>query len=246
VTKQAPTFPPLLKGHRVPHGKSPIKQARAMLKKGDAGAGDLFWSESELELNFALVLEPEVSRSRCGEIIFTSMVAFGDAAGAICPPEIAVTYRWPSTILINGAKVGHVDLVVSDEIRNEVPDWMILSVKTAIRPDGIDVNPGNFRDHTTLWDEGCGGITRTQLLESVSRHIVNWIHAWNEDGFKSVHDKWTGRLCDKVPLDEVLNQDNLWVGLDETGDALVKNNEATISLETLAALGKLRDFGEPA
>ena len=54
-----------------------------MLANGRLSAGDVLWSESSESLRMSLVLEPEVERRRCGEMLFLMMVAFGDAAGAI-------------------------------------------------------------------------------------------------------------------------------------------------------------------
>jgi len=238
--KHVPQFPPLLKGHRVPSSKMPVVQARAMLEKGKLGAGDILWSDDQETLNLALVLEPEVTRERCGEMLYLVMVAFADAAGAISEPEIAINYRWPSTILVNEASVGVSDLITSDGEQDGVPNWMILSLKIAIRPDKTDIDPGKNTSITTMWDEGCGDISHTQLLESVSRHIVNWIHTWGEDGFKPIHDQWMGRISEKEKTEPILGIAE-YIGLDERGDALIKTGDAITGLSTHAALQTIRE-----
>ncbi|MEM9278789.1 MAG: biotin/lipoate--protein ligase family protein [Pseudomonadota bacterium] len=233
--KKAPTLPPLLKGHRVEAGKSPVARARGMVAKGNLAAGDILWSEDRNALRFALVLEPEVERNRCSEMLYLLMVAFGDAAGAISAPEIAITYRWPSQVLINDAVVGDVDLILPDETPDGVPAWMIAGMNIAIKPDRVEHDPGIHADQTTMWDEGCGDISRTELLESVARHIVNWIHTWSEDGFKPVHEQWNGRLNEKQQLvSGVVDGD--FVGLDETGNVLIKTGGEITSVSTLDTL----------
>ncbi|MGI9350457.1 MAG: biotin/lipoate--protein ligase family protein [Rhizobiaceae bacterium] len=237
--KQAPSFPPLLTGHRVSEGKPPAKQARVMLNKGTVGAGDILWSESSSSLRMSLVLEPEVERARCGELLYLIMVAFGDAAGAISAPEVAITYRWPSQILINEASVGSADLIVADCNDEEVPAWMIASLDILIKPQRIEVNPGENPEITSMWEEGCGDISRTELLESVSRHIVNWIHTWSEDGFKPVHDQWKGRTSRSGDLISGIGEGE-FIGLDESGNALLKAKSGIVSLDTIETVEKLR------
>ena len=210
-----------------------------MLANGRLGAGDVLWSESSKSLRMSLVLEPEVERKRCGEMLFLMMVAFGDAAGAISAPEVAITYRWPSLILINEAVVGSADLVVADCEEDEIPAWMIASLDILIKPGQLQSDPGENPDVTSMWEEGCGDISRTELLESVSRHVVNWIHTWSEDGFKPVHDQWKGRISEKGEV--YSGTDNgKFIGLDESGNALIKRSAEIISFDTLAALDQLR------
>ena len=211
-----------------------------MLKTRKVGAGDILWSEDQDDLRFTLILEPEVERPRCGEMLFMSMVAFGDALGAISNPEIAINYRWPSTILLNEASIGTVDLILSDEERDGCPLWMLLNLEIAIRTGQHELEPGLNSNKTTIWDEGCGDISRTEILESVSRHIVNWIHTWSEDGFKQIHEQWMGRISEKDKIEANLTEGE-FVGLDEQGNALIKLNDNISAFQTLGALATLRD-----
>lgn len=191
---EEPVFPPLLNGISVEPGTDTASVALAAVLAGDAGAGDLFWSQSEDRLNLAVVLEPDVPFPRAAQVLHVLAVAFGDAFGAIAPPEIAVHYRWPGDILVNGAKAGSVALEVPAGLAaDDVPEWMVLSLDVAITLDLTVENPGELPDSTTLHEEGAGEVTRTLLLESVSRHFLTWIDAWMNEGFKGVHQNWLGR-----------------------------------------------------
>ncbi len=233
-----PTFPPLVTGHPVAAGTDPVSKARSLVSKGRLGAGDLVWSEDVANLQFALVMEPDVERDRCGEMLFAGMVAFGDTIGAIAPPEISVTYGWPNLILMNGAGLGHCTLLVSDAEENGFPQWMILGLDARINPRSENMDPGLDTTRTTMWDEGCGDLSRTRLLESIARHLVNVIHTWSEDGFKPIHQQWWGRLDEKNPLvfTGLTGEGAKLVGLDERGNALIKNGDTVTSIETLKAL----------
>tara|TARA_R110002126_G_scaffold291729_1_gene456070 strand:- start:54733 stop:55491 length:759 start_codon:yes stop_codon:yes gene_type:complete len=241
-----PTFPPLLTGHAVSPDTDARAWATAQAEQGALGAGDIVWSRDIANLSFALVLEPDVPRSRCGEILFAGLVAFGDAAGALGPAENSITYQWPSAILMNDARIGFADLVISDEEQDGIPQWMVLGFDVRIAPVTTGIEPGHEIHSSTMWDEGCGEISHTQLLESVARHIVNWIHTWSEEGFKPVHQQWQGRLFAKVPLEPDArgpadhSDDRVLIGLDETGNALVKHGGSTISISVGDALERLR------
>ncbi len=238
-----PTFPPLLTGHPLVIGKAPAEWATMGAAGGRLGAGDLVWSEDEDDLRLALVLEPEVPRRRCAEIVYVAAVAVGDAVGALCPPEILITYQWPCLILANDAEIGSVDLTLSETDHDGVPDWMVLSLSLHVRPRDGSREPGLEPGRTTLWDEGCGELGRTAFLESVSRHLVNLIHNWSEDGVKPVHDQWWARLAKTQPLMAgavAPDGDGALLGLDDTGNALIKSGAATKAVATLDALARLR------
>jgi len=244
MTDPHPTFPPLLTGHAVAAELDPATAAASRLAEGVLGAGDLIWSLDDDTLRFALVLEPDVPRSRCPEMVFVAMVAVGDAIGAVSPPEVSVTYQWPSIIRVNGAEAGFVDLLISEHDTEGVPDWMILSVWLNIRPPVGGPEPGSNLDRTTLWDEGCGVIGRNALLESVSRHLVNVIHSWSEDGFRTIHEQWWPRLSAERPFPSSVapeaGETVPLLGLDESGNALMKTNSTTNALMTVNALERLR------
>ncbi len=238
-----PTFPPLLTGHKLGADISIASWAKSGAAKGKLGAGDLGWSEEIDDLRFALVLEPDVPRARCPEMLFTAMVAVGDAIGSLAPPEVSVTYRWPSVILLNEAELGFADLEIAETESDGKPDWMVLTLCLHIRPTRNNQEPGSDLTKTTLWDEGCGQLGRSALLESISRHLVNLIHTWSEDGFKPIHDQWWARLSQKTPLADGIFTDEserTLLGIDESGNALIKTAAGTQSVSTIEALERLR------
>jgi len=241
MDNRQPTFPPLLSGRGLTVGKDPFGHACAKAKRGEAGAGDLFWSEVTESLRFALVLEPDVAWERCGEMAYAAMVAFGDAAGALIPPEVAITYQWPNVIQMNDGQIGSVELLVGEDEQEE-PAWMVLGLNVRLVPDFADMNPGENYHVTSFWDEGCGDVTRTDLLESVARHLVNGIHTWSEDGFKLIHEQWLGRLNKDAQLSrEFAVPKARFVGLDEVGNGLLSVGGETVSYSLIDVLERVPD-----
>ena len=234
MTDHAPTFPPLIKGVAVAPEEDPSDVACRLADAGEAEAGEIFWSSSEQRLDTALVVEPEVSGKEALEAMFVAMVAFGDCVGALAPPEVGVMYRWPNAILVNGARAGAASVGLPDQVDPDiVPDWMIVGLRVDISPaDGMP-EPGLYLDRTTLWDEGCGEVTRTQLLESYSRHLKTWFHRWDVDGKRPVREAWLARSAEPGENVKFMSggreTEGRFLGLDEEGNLLAKCGEETVT-----------------
>jgi biotin-(acetyl-CoA carboxylase) ligase len=236
-----PTFPPLFNGFRVELDDDPVAVASSAAASGSGGAGDLYWSASETRLSLALIVEPEVSAGQAMDMLFVAMVAFGDSVGAIAPPEVGITYTWPQTLLVNGARVGSVSIHFAPDTRIDgVPDWMVIELNAQIAFEDGMPEPGLYIDRTTLWDEGCGDLTRDMVLESFVRHLKTWIHNWEMDGVRPVREAWLARTV--KPGEPVTFGDadektaGTFLGLDESGGMLVKTDDTTIVAELAACL----------
>ncbi|MDP2621557.1 MAG: biotin/lipoate--protein ligase family protein [Hyphomicrobiales bacterium] len=222
-----PTFPPLLTGHAVKRPARPFAEAVEAARAGRFGAGDVAWSRNVSRLECAIVLEPEVRRERAMEMLYVAMVAFGDAFGAVAPPEVALTYRWPQTILVNGAIVGDMPIAMAAGTGADgAPAWLVIGAEIALRDVSRRREPGHDPGTTTLFDEGCGEVTRTSLIESFCRHFLAWVHTWEHDGFAPAHRVWLGRAHDRdraVTIDCAGNtMSGTFVGLDECGNLLLR------------------------
>lgn len=224
-----PTFPPLLTGHAISRPARPFAEAVAGARTQKFGAGDVVWSRNVSRFDCAIVLEPEVRRERALEMLYVAMVAFGDGVGALAPPEVAVTYRWPQSILVNGALVGDMPIAVAAETGADgAPAWLVVGADIALSDDSRKHEPGHEPGTTTLLEEGCDEITRTSLLESFCRHFLTWVHTWEQDGFAPAHQVWLGRAHDReqeITIDSAgKTVRGRFVGLDECGNLLMRTD----------------------
>lgn len=169
--------------------------ARAAAESGEGEAGDFFWSQRLDRIELALVLEPESPFGESLTMLPLAMVAFGDALGAVAPPVVAVHFRWPDRVEVNGGFVGGFRIATSEVSGEaEIPDWLVVGFSIAVQMDLSDDAPGRRINETTLYDEGCGELTVDDLAESFGRHFLTWINRWQDEGFEPVRLAWLARL----------------------------------------------------
>lgn len=222
-----PEFPPLLTGHPVTAPDRPFQTAVDGVRRGTLGAGDLVWARDADRLDCALVLEPDVDRVRAAEMVFVAMVAFGDSFGAVAPPEVGLTCRWPMTLCVNGARVGgfRAAMAAEDDADGN-PRWMVVGLTVDIRRRRAAAEPGNAPDVTDLAEEGCGDLTRTGMLDSYARHLLAWIHTWQTEGFRPVHDLLVFRAegyREHVMIEfDGTTHEGRFAGLDEHGNLILE------------------------
>ena len=237
-----PEFPPLLTGHEIAEGGDALARAVAGARDSSFGAGDFVWSRSRDTFDTALVLEPDISRERACEIAFVAQVAFAECFGAVSPPEVAMTFGWPTTLRLNGGRIGELRLVVADADDDDgAPMWMVVGLRLVMRHEQYHVDPGKMPDVTTFEEEGCGDIDAVDLVESFARHMLVWIHTWTEDGFRPVHDNYVFRADGYNEETEISHagrtRKGMLIGLDERGCALLKGEDGKVeALDATAAI----------
>lgn len=231
MTDETPTFPPLLKGEETLHGIDPFAQAVATATLG-TDPGLICWARDESALRAALVLTPEAPLECAIGITFAVALGFGDALGALAPPEVAVHYAWPNGFKVNGADCGAMRVAASDSKPKAEPDWLVIGIEIPYLPPSNDstaeIEPGKRPDQTSLIEEGCIDVTPLKLLESGSRHTLVWINRWLDDGFQPLHAAWCERawgIGEELPPDS--SGGGTFMGLDELGGMLVKTARRT-------------------
>lgn len=222
-----PDLPPLLSSHPLNAPERPFETACKGARAGRYEAGDLIWARDVSRLDCALVLEPDVPIERTTEMLLTAMVAIGDAIGMVAPPEVGIHYNWPQSITANGAKVGRARFAVSGRLDEErAPSWLVIGMEIAIADRQIGDDPGLSVDKTALWEEGCGDVDCTSLLNAYARHFLSWIDTWDAEGFKPIHQAWLGRCSDtdnEIAIESPSGViSGAFVGLDDSGGAIIR------------------------
>lgn len=240
---QTLTLPPLLLAQPpLPAGSDALAQAVQACRAGSAEVGAFYLTDSAADLDLAVVLGPEVEPRRCWEMLFLAAVAFGDAVGAIAPPELAIHYRWPDRLLVNGASVGRVRLAMAPDLdESGAPHWLAVGLTVRVHPDDEGAEPGIYLDRTTLANEGAVELTVVDWAEAFARHLLVWIDTWEDGGFRQVHQLWWGRhdpKADRFSWQQgEARRSGRPAGLDEHGSLLIEAEGSMLLLEPELLLG---------
>ena len=224
-----PRFPPLLTAHAVKAPTVPFAHACRLAQAHEFGAGDLVWSRNVGRVALAIVLEPEVALERALQMAPLLMVAFGDCLGSLCPPKVAVQYRWPTGILLNGTLAGEVRLGAPRTQAGVIPDWLVVGAELDIEAPREERQDWS---RTTLAEEAGPEITRTDILQSLPAHFLTRLNAWQEEGFRPVHDQWLfraeGRETAVVVAYGGESIEGRVVGLDESANLLLQTADGKV------------------
>lgn len=194
-----PVLPPLMRGMVLSPADDPVAAAaRAAASAGDgAEAGLVCLAPAPGSLGLAITLVPDVPLGSAIQMAHALLLAAGDAIGALAPPEVGVTCRWPAILLVNGGAAGRVRVAAPDRARDAVPAWLVIGLDLRLLHDGAD-EPGHAPGETSLFEEGAGALPAGRLAESVTRHFLSWLYRWESDGFAPLRDAWNGRAESRV------------------------------------------------
>ena len=234
-----PQLPPLLKPEKVSKDVDVFQKAISSSTQADTGT--VFYSEKSDLVDIAILLNPEVSQKKCNQMIFVLTVAVGDAIGALAPPEVIVTNSFPGYIFLNKGEAGVVNFAIDNQKSDkDIPEWLILGLQLKIKETNQMNEDHPDPDLTSLETEGAGFISRTRLIESVSRHFLAWLNQWEDDGFAPVIKMWNQR----IENDKVIEMSNGSIAklltIDENGVAVVEKNNEKVFLSPIEYFNEMK------
>jgi BirA family transcriptional regulator, biotin operon repressor / biotin---[acetyl-CoA-carboxylase] ligase len=158
------------------------------------GAGTLAWVRSWSRIEAAVVLEPEQVLAAARPALLAAMTAFADAAGALGPPEVPLTFDWPATIRVNGGVVGQARIAAPPGCAEDaVPDWLVVGIEVAFAAPS-DADPGRDPGRTTLFEEGYNETSPAEMTAAWARHLMATLADWQGRGFRIVAERYLARL----------------------------------------------------
>lgn len=188
-----------------------------------------------------VVLEPDLRLAEALPVMFVAQAALADAIGAIGPPNLGITFRWPTMVLANGGECGWLSVGYPEGCEvDDQPDWLLLHLFVRLHARG-DIEPGSEVHRTVLAEEGAGDLTRTDLLEAYGRHLLSWIDRWTHDGFRGAAESWLFRAHDRgEPVRQehrsVVREGTL-LGLDDEANLLLKREGEVFAVSLAEVLG---------
>ena len=221
-----PMFPPLMQGINAA-GADPFEAACWEAAQG-CDAGTILYDVTPERLSAAIVLAPEVALADAAAMLPLTGVALQNALGALGPSELAVHLCWDGPIRVNGAVCGGLRAATDTADTGAEPGWLVTGFELVFaRPN---VAGGDTPDETDLMSEGCGDLTPTDLLESWSRHLLNWISRWEDEGMGPLHTEWSGLAHGMGQDGTFLGKTGHFLGLDEKLGLLLRTDGQTMLL----------------
>ncbi len=167
--------------------------AHARANAAEFGAGTLVYVGRFDLAEFAVVLEPEEPLRTARRAFYAGMAAIADALAAHAPPEKAIEIEWPGAVRVDGGLVGGGQLAWSDGPEDTPPAWLLFGgmIRTVSMTEG---EPGLHPLSAALEDEGFDDLGAARLVESIARHLMVHVDAWQEFGFAAVAQSYLARL----------------------------------------------------
>ncbi len=144
------------------------------------------WDSPRGNLYLSLVLRPECALSEAAQLGFVAAIAVGDAIGAIAPPMLEVTYKWPNDVLVHGRKVAGL-LLESKTAVDGTLEWLILGVGVNVQSHP---NEARFPATNLIFESVGPEVDEAVMLEAFARHFLTWVNRWTEDGFEPIRRHW--------------------------------------------------------
>ena len=191
------------------------------------------WASPRGNLYLSLVLRPECALAEAAQLGFVAALAVGKGIGAVAPPLLEVTYKWPNDVLVHDRKVAGLLLESKTSAAGDL-EWLVLGV-------GVNVqsHPDDARfPATNMIFEGVGpDVDVTMVLQAFCRHFLTLVNRWTEDGFAPIRALWLAHAHGLGKTIEVsLGTETLrgtFRELDETGAMILELPDS--SRRTIAA-----------
>jgi biotin-(acetyl-CoA carboxylase) ligase len=170
--------------------------AARQLAAGGGEAGTLVVAEDREMLELAVVLEPDRRAADCFAALPVAMLALADALAAVGPPLKPVGFIWPHRLVLDGAEVGRARLALPKPAADPLPAWLVVGLELRLRFGAGADEPGRAPERTALAEEGFGEVTPSAIVEAFARHLLHWVHRWQEEGLGPATNHYGARLVE--------------------------------------------------
>lgn len=154
----------------------------AVQTKGRGRRGRSWASPGGGNLYLSVRLSQAKTLADSAQMSFVAAIALGDAL-AEAAPHLAVRFKWPNDLLVDGRKVSGILLETDGP-------WVLLGmgVNLAFAPpaEGATFPP------TSLAAEGAE-VSRQALLPALCRHLHEVLRLWRSQGFGVIRRLWLAR-----------------------------------------------------
>ena len=142
------------------------------------------WSSPQGNLYASILLRPQRPASEAAALGFAAVMAIGDVAEALLPPDTLVQHKWPNDLLITSRKASGILLEAQ-------PGFVVLGIGANIASHPADTP----YPATDLVAAGAASITPQALLERLLTAFAPLYHSWERAGFAALLPAWRRRAA---------------------------------------------------
>jgi BirA family biotin operon repressor/biotin-[acetyl-CoA-carboxylase] ligase len=186
---------------------------RADRQSAGRGRRGRSWESPPGNLYASILLRPQRPAPEAAALGFAAVVATGDVAEALLPPQAQVRHKWPNDLLINGRKASGILLEAQ-------PGFVVLGIGVNVASHPADTP----YPATDLVAEGAPPVSPQALLERLLTAFAPLHDSWERAGFAALLPAWRRRA----------------VGLGETIAVRLERETLTGTFLDLEADGALR------
>jgi BirA family biotin operon repressor/biotin-[acetyl-CoA-carboxylase] ligase len=196
--------------------------------KGKGRMGRRWESPAGSNIYLSIILRPRIVPSKAPLITLMTAVACAEAIDAITGLLPAI--KWPNDLLLKGRKLG--GILTEADMELDRINFVVVGM-------GINVNmtpasfPASIKETATSLQESLGReISRTDLIQSVLRHLEQWYKKLEQGRGEEITRRWkelssiNGQTIEVTSLGEVIRGTAL--DIDEDGALLVQADNTTI------------------
>ena len=183
------------------------------------------WQSYKENLQFSILLKPNIAISRIHHINFISVIALGNTIKKLNYNNLNISYKWPNDLLVNNCKIAGILLEILQNSKNE--QLAIL---------GIGVNIGNSPKNTIFPSQNLKDlgiiVEKITFLKSFLVEFKSLYEGWINFGFSKYRKIWLQNaynLGKEITISDdkkVINA--IFKGITNDGELeIIQNNKVT-------------------
>jgi BirA family biotin operon repressor/biotin-[acetyl-CoA-carboxylase] ligase len=147
------------------------------------------WESPRGNFYGSLLLRPACAPSKAANLGFAAALAIADALDPLLPEAVALRFKWPNDVLLDGKKAA--GILLESRLTGDALEWVVI---------GTGVNVASFPKRsefpaTSLLAAGCGKVPVRAVMERYFDAIRVWYGVWRDDGFAPIRAAWLARAA---------------------------------------------------
>lgn len=192
------------------------------------------WISEQGNLYTSILLQPNCSADDAGHYSFIVALALSASIKPFIPDAISRTLKWPNDLLLSNKKCAGILLESELSHKGQVESLLI----------GVGLNISHPpKDRACLEEYSKKPIEKGALLDTLLKHINNYIKAYKKHGFSKIRQEW---LLQAAYLDQNIQArlvdrtlTGQFIDLDQNGALIMKDKNQNIHKITAGEIHNL-------